>query len=538
MSHPVNVSLNYGNQYTYQVRGYTANNTTVAVTDLKVWEEISTSATATSHKADGLTSGTTYTFSLRAVNSTGNGLDATVNSTAMAVPSKPATFTATAKDASVDLAWTYSNPNDDYVSGWQFRQWTGSNADFVVSDGGRQELTLSWTASSTANITKWEYSADGSIWTGICWTAVNSGCPSVTSHTFSTGGLSALPSGTHTIQVRAAVSSGTAPTVSNLEAWEVISTSATTTSYTATGLDNDTEYSFMVRAVNPAGNGADSDAKKATPYPSPAKPAGFTATAKNASVDLSWDDPSDSTITSWEYAYKTGSTYGSWTTIPSSSATTTSYTVPSLTNNTAHTFKIRAVNGAGDGAASDEASATPIPAPAAPTGFAATAKTGKTPVILYTQGQVDLSWDGSEQQQHRQVAIPVQVEAGRRQLRQLHRLDGHPLQFREHHVLHRNQAHPGHGVHLQAAGGERDRERRGVRVGGGQARAAHAGQADGVQRHVQDSFGEAYVDESQQLHHHGLEVPAAFEQRLGQLEGHTPQPQEHYVLHRNRPHQR
>ena len=109
-------------------------------------------------------------------------------------------------------------------------------------------------------------------------------------------------------------------------------------------------------------------------------------------MDLAWTDPSDSTITSWEYQYKTGSTYGSWTAIPSSSATTTSYTVTSLTNNTGHTFKIRAVNGAGDGAASDEASATPIPAPAAPTGFTATAKTGKTPVILYTQGQVDLSW--------------------------------------------------------------------------------------------------------------------------------------------------
>ena len=115
MSHPVNVSLNYGNQYTYQVRGYISNNNTVAVTDLKVWEEISTSATATSHKADGLTAGTTYTFSLRAVNSTGNGLDATVTSTAMTVPSKPATFTATPRHQSVDLAWTYSNPNDDYV---------------------------------------------------------------------------------------------------------------------------------------------------------------------------------------------------------------------------------------------------------------------------------------------------------------------------------------------------------------------------------------------------------------------------------------
>ena len=62
MSHTLNQSLTFGREYTYQVRGFTATNTTVAVTGLKVWEEISTSATATSHTAVGLTSGTTYKF--------------------------------------------------------------------------------------------------------------------------------------------------------------------------------------------------------------------------------------------------------------------------------------------------------------------------------------------------------------------------------------------------------------------------------------------------------------------------------------------
>ena len=302
MSHTINQSLTFGQQYTYQVRGYISNNNTVAVTDLKVWEEISTSATATSHTAAGLTSGTTYKFSLRAVNSTGNGLDATVTPTALAVPSKPAGFTATAKNASVDLAWTYAN--DSYISGWQLRQWTGSNADFVVSDGGGQTFTLSWSASGTSNVTKWEYSADGSTWTGICWTAANPGCPSVTSHTFFTGGVSALPSGTHTFRVRAAVSSGTAPTVTNLQAWEEISASASTSSHTATGLTNGTEYTFQVRAVNAAGSGAGSDDAKATPNRPPAAPT-VTAKAGHGTATLSWTlSPADSSITSWETRHK------------------------------------------------------------------------------------------------------------------------------------------------------------------------------------------------------------------------------------------
>ena len=163
------------------------------------------------------------------------------------------------------------------------------------------------------------------------------------------------------------------------------------TTVTVTGLTNNTSYTLQVRAVNVSGNGASSQVS-ATPVPPPAKPTGFTAAAKDASVDLAWTDPSNSTITRWEYQYKTAGSYGSWTAVPSSSATTTSYTVSSLTNNTAHTFRIRAVNDSGDGTASDEVSATPLPPPAAPAGFSATPKTGKTPIALYTEGQVDLSW--------------------------------------------------------------------------------------------------------------------------------------------------
>ena len=157
---------------------------------------------------------------------------------------------------------------------------------------------------------------------------------------------------------------------------------ASTRSYTATGLTNGTEYTFKVRGVNAYGNGAESVGVKATPVAKPAKPAGFTATPKHQSADLAWTDPSDSSITGWEYQYKTGGAYGSWTDVPNSTASTTSYTVTGLTNDTAHTFKVRAVNASGDGTASDEATATPKSSPAKPTGLTATAKAAS----------VDLAW--------------------------------------------------------------------------------------------------------------------------------------------------
>ena len=114
----------------------------------------------------------------------------------------------------------------------------------------------------------------------------------------------------------------------------------------------------------------------------PAKPTGFAAAAGDGQVSLSWTDPGNSTISGWQYSYKTTGGYGDWTDVPDSIATTTAHIVTGLTNGTAHTFRLRAVNASGSGAASDEKIATPLAVPAKPTGFAATAG----------DGQVSLSW--------------------------------------------------------------------------------------------------------------------------------------------------
>ena len=144
------------------------------------------------------------------------------------------------------------------------------------------------------------------------------------------------------------------------------------TSYTVTGLTNGTEYTFKVRAVNVEGDGAESDEASATPAAAataPPAPTGLGATAGDGEVALSWTSGGDggSAITKHQYRQKAGSgSYGSWTDIPNSAAgetNATSYTVTGLTNGTEYTFKVRAVNAEGDGAESDEASATPVTTP-------------------------------------------------------------------------------------------------------------------------------------------------------------------------------
>ena len=95
--------------------------------------------------------------------------------------------------------------------------------------------------------------------------------------------------------------------------------------------------------------------------PIPAKPAGFNAAPGHALVELAWTDPSDSTITRYQYQQKAGSgSYGAWTDIPGSGAATVVHRVTGLDNGTAYGFRIRAVNASGNGAQSDEATATPL----------------------------------------------------------------------------------------------------------------------------------------------------------------------------------
>ena len=68
-------------------------------------------------------------------------------------------------------------------------------------------------------------------------------------------------------------------------------------SYTVSGLANGIPYSFKLRAVNDVGASAASD----TVTSPPAKPGDLTATVKSTQVTLGWNDPSDTSITGYEY---------------------------------------------------------------------------------------------------------------------------------------------------------------------------------------------------------------------------------------------
>ena len=87
----------------------------------------------------------------------------------------------------------------------------------------------------------------------------------------------------------------------------------------------------------------------------PSAPGKPTATAEDRRVALTWTSGGDSgsPIIEWQVSRKTGDgAWGAWEAIPGSGSSTTGHTVTGLTNGTTYKFRVRAVSGVGNGAAS------------------------------------------------------------------------------------------------------------------------------------------------------------------------------------------
>ena len=98
----------------------------------------------------------------------------------------------------------------------------------------------------------------------------------------------------------------------------------------------------------------------------PTAPQNLMAQAGDTTARLTWQAPlppnpdHGQPILRYEYQVKVGSgSFSAWATFPGSDATTTSHTFTGLTNNTLHTYEVRAVNIAGGGAVASK-TVTPI----------------------------------------------------------------------------------------------------------------------------------------------------------------------------------
>ena len=160
-------------------------------------------------------------------------------------------------------------------------------------------------------------------------------------------------------------------------------------------LNSDTDYAYTAHfGGNCAGGPLAGTSFTTPPLAPPAAPPGLAAATGDASATLTWNDPSDASITGYEYQVNHNATesgkltgWGDWTAIDDSGSDTTSHVVNGLTNGREYRFRLRAQNEAGAGAkapvadpwyvsATPQAAAEPGEVPAAPASVAVTRADG------------------------------------------------------------------------------------------------------------------------------------------------------------------
>ncbi len=335
--------------------------------------------------------GTTYYYKVSAVNSVGEGASSNERSAtpaaAATVPGAPSLVSASAGSGSVTLAW--SAPGSDggaAVSGYRVYRGTSSGAETLLTTLG---TVTGWTDSLVVNGVTYYYkvSAVNSVGEGALSNersatpvaaATVPGAPSLGSASAGNGtvalGWSAPGSDGGAAVTGYNVYRGTASGAETL-----LTTVGNVTGWTDSSVVNGATYYYKVSALNSVGEGAPSNERSATPVTVPGAPSLGSASAGSGSVALSWTAPSSnggSAVTG--YRVYRGTSSGAETLL-TTLGNVTGYTDGSASNGTTYYYKVSAVNSVGEGALSNERSATPAAAatvPGAPSLVSAAAGSG------------------------------------------------------------------------------------------------------------------------------------------------------------------
>ena len=354
------------------------------------WSDICVTATApacpskTSHTVRNLQGGKGYTYQVRAVATSSVGATSSVTvyvpHPGTDRPAAPTNLAATPGDRSVTLSW--DDPNNIGISGYQYRYSIPGEDTTWQTMAGSNATTTSYLVTNLAN---------GIAHTFQVRAAIQSG------HSHASSKVTTKPNSRPAAPIGLTATAGNAQavlewlptTAANVDSWQyqqkfsasstwggwqdMTGSNATSTSYVVILLNNNSAYTFRIRAKNNAFAGATSTEATTTPSTGavPARPSGFAAAAGDTQVRLSWTGPTDANITGWQLRRRDGNgTFGNWATI-SAGADYRAHTVTTLTNGTTYGFQLRAVNANGGGPPAT-GSATPLAVPAKPANLTAT----------------------------------------------------------------------------------------------------------------------------------------------------------------------
>jgi len=328
-------------------------------------EITTTAANVTSYSDNTLTTSTQYFYRVRAFNASGNSAySGEASATTLSGPSGvPSNLTATAISATqIDLSWTDGSTNE---SGFKIERKTGAAGSFAeISSVGSNVTSFSdntvagglqyfyrvraFTAGGNSG-----YSNEANATTsgGAAPAAPNNLIATVVSSTEIT--LNWTDNATNETGFAAERKTGAAGTYA-----QVAALGANAVTFADNGLTAGTQYFYRVRAFNVSGNSVYSnEANATTTAGAPGTPSNLTATAISTSqINLAWTDNATDE-TGFAVERKTGAA-GTYAQIAALGINVASYSDNGLTSNTQYFYRVRAFNGAGNSAYSNEANAT------------------------------------------------------------------------------------------------------------------------------------------------------------------------------------
>jgi fibronectin type 3 domain-containing protein len=337
---------------------------------------LATNVAATSYTDTSAQNGTTYYYTVAAVNAVGvsaqsNEASATPHAS---VPSAPSGLVASGGNGSVVLSWAVpANDGNSPITGYDVYKGTSPGAE-SATPLATNVATTAFTDTGVVNGTTYYYKVAAVNGIGLSPQSAEASAtpsqpatvPSAPQGLTATGG-----NGTASLSWSAPASNGGAAvtgydvyrgTSPGAESGTPAATNVTGTTFTDTGLTNGTTYYFTVTALNAVGMSPPSGEASATAQATvPSAPLAVVAGAGNASVNVSWNAPAStggSPITGYD-VYR-GTSPGAESAAPvAANVSATSFTDTGLLNGTTYYYKVAAVNAVGVSPQSSEASATP-----------------------------------------------------------------------------------------------------------------------------------------------------------------------------------
>ncbi len=338
---------------------------------------------ATTCTVTGLENGTPYTFTVTATNAKGTSSASTASSSITpnkTAPNPPTAVSAVKGNAAATVSWTA--PADDggeAITGYTV---TASPGSATCETTGATTCEVTGLTNGTAYT--FTVTATNTIGTSAASAASSAVTPSTVPGAPTSVELSLGDEQVGVSWTAPADNGGSAITGYTVTVTPGGATCSTTgaTTCTVTGLTNGVDYSLEVVATNVNGDSAPSSPSLFMLAVVPDAPTAVTAVAGNAQAVVSWTAPADdggASITGYRVTSEPGGLECTTTGTPAP----TTCTVTGLTNGTAYTFTVVAINDVGDSLeSSPSAAVTPSTVPGAPS----------TPAGVAGNRRVTLSW--------------------------------------------------------------------------------------------------------------------------------------------------